>query len=377
MELDKVGQLTPGGDGLLASLPCSAVLSGTSRDVSPDSNGRVSTNNPETEHEDDGDEVDGRGVFITHIEDVDGGGNMEGGDDERIPDDKNEDTHGAYEAVDGLEQPDVEGLDPEKDMDDDDDFGSFDEASFEEYQAPETPNQTSVEFSSAVLSDPEQFRLHLDESLGLAIAQTAPCPDIGSPVVAAELLTEKARATLETFSMLPRLNPPNWTRLKMRHELLVSLGVPINLDELDTTHATPSSKLLSRRRSITEQNIQWGEFVVPDIASLLLSPDLQLELMANTVDILSRIEGDNLTNTTELFLQQCSEDMIDEKIRQMRANCALLVELSSVWQAQLKELRNSQEAFESVVQNMIGYRQKLQRNEIMQNIRGKAGKRIF
>ena len=117
--------------------------------------------------------------------------------------------------------------------------------------------------------------------------------------------------------------------------------------------------------------------MVPDIASLLLSPDLQLELMANTVDILSRIEGDNLTNTTELFLQQCSEDMIDEKIRQMRANCALLVELSSVWQAQLKELRNSQEAFESVVQNMIGYRQKLQRNEIMQNIRGKAGKRIF
>lgn len=256
---------------------------------------------------------------------------------------------------------------------DDDDFGSFDEASFEEVLEPEPELELDAAFSSAVLADFVQFNKNLDELLDKII----PPIDNELGTGSGDLLTERASEKLKMFSTLPRLNPPNWTRLKMRHGLLVSLGVPINLDELDS-HIVPASKPYSKRRSITELDIKWGEFVVPDIETLSLSVDRQQELMTQTLPILSKIENDNLTNTTEQFLQLSAMAIVDEKLLQMQRNYSQLVELSSVWQAQLKELKNSQEMFESVVQDMVGYRQKLQRNEILESIsKNKRGKRVF
>lgn len=258
--------------------------------------------------------------------------------------------------------------------DEDDDFGSFDEASIEEVLEPEPETELDAAFSSAVLHDFTQFKKNLDDLLD----QIIPSADQEAKPLSSELLTEKASEKLKMFSALPRLNPPNWTRLKMRHGLLVSLGIPINLDELESSHNVPASKPTSKRRSITELDIQWGDFVVPEIETLSLSADRQQELMSQTLNILLRIEDDNLTNTTEQFLQLSAEAVVDEKLLQMQNNYSQLVELSSVWQAQLKELRNSQEMFESVVQDMVGYRQKLQRNEILESIsKSKRGKRVF
>lgn len=279
---------------------------------------------------------------------------------------------------DDSEVQETEGvIDVEEVDEEDDDFGSFDEASFEEFQAPEpTENDQSIMFSSAVMNDAALFGERLEEMLDLLLPKNI--PDSSDHSTTTDLLTEGGSERLKTFSTLPRLNPPNWTRLKMRHGLLVSLGVPINLDELSSTHLPPVSKPSSRRRSTTEDDIQWGDFKIPELESLNISDDRKNELMTHTLTILSKIEDSNLNNTTEQFLQQCSEEVVDEKYREMQDNYAQLVELSSVWQAQIQELRNSQEMFESVVQNMVGYRQKLQRNEILESLsKSKRGKRVF
>lgn len=261
--------------------------------------------------------------------------------------------------------------------DDDDDFGSFDEASFEEFQGSEpTEHHQSVVFDSAVMEDAVLFRERLDDILDSVLPRKI--HEASNQMSDSQLLTDGGRERLNTFSTLPRLNPPNWTRLKMRHGLLVSLGVPINLDELGTTQVSSFNKPSPRRRSTTEEDIKWGDFTIPEFESLNISDNRRNELMALTLSILSKIEDNNLNNTTEQFLLQCSEEVVNEKYREMQENYAQLVELSSVWQAQIQELRNSQEMFESVVQNMVGYRQKLQRNEILEGLsKSKRGKRVF
>lgn len=264
-----------------------------------------------------------------------------------------------------------EGEEPEQE-EDDDDFGSFDEASLQEYQAPEQIKLTG-EFSGAILNDPAKFSERLEKVLDHIFSSKETAAEIEKN---SQLLTTNAAEYIQSFSTLPRLNPPNWTRLKTRHGLLLALGVPINLDELESQVAT-SSRPLSKRRSFTENDINWGDFEVPDLDLLDISSEKKLELLADTLTILSKIEDDNLTNTTEQFLLLSLQDVVDRKLRQLQGNHALLVELSSVWQAQIKELRSSQELFESVVQNMVGYRQKLQRNKILENIKTKKGKRVF
>lgn len=270
------------------------------------------------------------------------------------------------------------------DEDEDDDFGSFDEASFEEFQAPEEepalkPTEITSKFLSSVFQDQELFLRNLDDLLDSILPHNQQ-PSSEEP---AELLNAEASQRLKKLSQTPRLNPPNWIKLKIRHNLMVKLGVPINLDELESpgsANLKRPSIAHQRKRSINEQDIDWSLFVIPELETLEISPEKKQESITKTNEILSRIEEDNLKNTSQLFLESSSDASLDAKLAQLKANYKELIDLSSIWQDQLKELRSSQEVFESVVQNMVGYSQKLQRNEIieqLQKTKGKKGKRTF
>lgn len=266
----------------------------------------------------------------------------------------------------------------------DDDFGSFDDASFEEFQAPEpeitqgTATDTKFQFTSTIISDLEPFQTKLDELLD-SIFPEADLETNGSNTT---LLRPQANDKLATLSRPPRLNPPNWIKLKIRHNLLIKLGVPINLDELESPNSvsiTKSAVSHYRRRSVNEQDIDFGEFDIPEFEQLNISSDQKEELLHKTNQLLSKIEEDNLNNTSQIFLESSLDESLDAKLAQLRENFKQVIELSSVWQDQIKELRNSQEIYESVVQNMVGYSQKLQRNEFIEHLKkkGKKGKRTF
>lgn len=259
---------------------------------------------------------------------------------------------------------------------DDDDFGSFDEASFEEFQAPELQTEPTG-FSSISLDNIDT----VDNELQKIMDQVFPDITMDSEAEAMPLIPD----TLTLFSMLsknPRLNPPNWIKLKIRHSLLIKLGVPINLDELDAPLVTSAGQTRghSRRRSINVNDIDWEHYDIPEFSALGISPDEKQGLVTSTHEELSRIEADIMNNTSELFLQSSSDESLESKLAQMQQNYAQLIKLSSVWQDQIRELQDSQEIYESVVQNMVGYSQKLQRNEILESLKRaktKKGKRTF
>lgn len=274
---------------------------------------------------------------------------------------------------------------PVSDEQDDDDFGSFDEASFEEFQAPEPEPEAKTAtggkalFTSATFQNLDELVSKLDELLESIFPATASETNSNTDT----LLNAEATEKLASLSRPPRLNPPNWIKLKIRHNLLVNLGVPINLDELDSPNSVNITNLQqlshSRRRSINEQDIDWSEFDIPEFETLNISTEQKQELLHKTNKLLSKIEEDNLSNTSQLFLESSLESSLDAKLAQLKENYLQLRELSSVWRDQMKELRNSQEIYESVVQNMVGYSQKLQRNEFIEHLKkkGKKGKRTF
>ncbi|KAI5475016.1 Glycoside hydrolase, superfamily [Pseudohyphozyma bogoriensis] len=62
------------------------------------------------------------------------------------------------------------------------------------------------------------------------------------------LVTESSRSLLTTLSSLPALKPLDWRRSKVRKEALVSLGIPVNLD--DSADAKPLAEIRRKNASI-------------------------------------------------------------------------------------------------------------------------------
>lgn len=263
----------------------------------------------------------------------------------------------------------------------DDEFGSFDEASFDEFQAEE-PQETQANqnftFSSAVFQSESLINQRVEETLDKIFTIT----EQQSHQENGELLSDDAKEQFSSLSKIPHLLPPNWLRLNIRHKLLVNLGIPIDLDELEKGGVAQMSHPTThqRKKSISEHDIDWTGFNVPSIETLSLDGEKKKHLLTQTNSILDDIEEFNLQNTSKLFLESSADEALEEKLSKMRENYKHLLELSAVWQDQIRELKNSQEMYELVVQNMVGYSQRLRRQEILDNLsrkKLKKGKRSF
>lgn len=263
----------------------------------------------------------------------------------------------------------------------DDEFGSFDEASFDEFQAEEpqeTQDHQNAAFSSAVFQSESLINQRVEETLDKIFTIT----EQQSHQENGELLNDDAREQFNSLSKVPHLLPPNWLRLNIRHKLLVILGIPIDLDELEKGNVAQVSHppTQQRKKSVSEHDIDWAGFNVPSIETLNLDGEKKKHLLTQTNSILDHIEEFNLQNTSKLFLENSADEALEEKLGKMRENYKHLLELSAVWQDQIRELKNSQEMYELVVQNMVGYSQRLRRKEILDNLsrkKLKKGKRSF
>lgn len=248
-----------------------------------------------------------------------------------------------------------------KASDGDNDFGSFDDGNM-------AGAGTVHESSSSSSSVPDSINSILDKVF------TIEPPNTTTEIPLHQLLNERSTEVLHQLATMPHLKPNNWTKLRIRHNLLIKLGIPINLDEIadDKTAATTSANKTifhNRRRSVNEDDINWDQFKVADFKDLKMSTEDKDKLLATTNEILSKIETDNLNNSSESYLNGSSEESLKQKLAQFQANYQQLLELSSVWQYQFKDLKHNFEVYESVVQNLIGYSQKQERDQLLQNLK--------
>lgn len=260
----------------------------------------------------------------------------------------------------------------------DDEFDDFNEAaSFGSFD--DTAGPVLVAFPEQVFGDAASFHASLTSVINTVFdADTTEPPPPQSPQAAATpLLSLRSQEIYGVLSTMPRLKPPNWIKLNIRHNLLVKLGVPINLDEVaaPAAHSHLEVPRHGRKKSVSVHDINWGDATLPEVT---LSPDDRARYLADSHDILSRIETDNLDNTSRAFLESTSDEVVLQKLVQLQNNYNELLRLGSVCNAHMEDLTANFDIYEGVVQNLIGYSQKLRRDEILDNLKKvKRGKKLW
>ncbi|KAK6205339.1 uncharacterized protein RJT21DRAFT_15182 [Scheffersomyces amazonensis] len=278
--------------------------------------------------------------------------------------------------------------------DDDDDFGSFDDASFEESQQAELVQSPATE-----TGDPVQHKVYLPAtftedvfdnevlfSSNLSKVLDSVFVDDESHILdqtaseRGQFLTERSEIIFNQLSNIPHLRPSNWTRSNIRHNLLIRLGIPVNLDEINNQEVSNNQNLTvptsnttqpqSRRKSISAKDISWDGYEIPDFAGLNITNEEKQDRLKKTNEILSRIETENMDHSSRQFLELHDEDkFIQVKLQQLRENYAELQALASCWIDNMNELNGDFEIYENVVQNLVGYSQRLRRDEIFDNLK--------
>lgn len=278
-------------------------------------------------------------------------------------------------AINNKSSADVGGADDDDDDFDDDDFDDFNEfqgsTDFEttEYETVTMPvaYDTTGVFPESLFHDLDAYRAKLDEVLAPVFDNLAVVDSVISRE-ASSLLDDRSHQVSEEIARLPRLKPPNWKRLNIRHNLLINLGIPINLDE--TTDTSAGGLFMVKNRPPVHK-VDWKGLPVPSFEALNLDQAAADEILARSAATLSRIDVDNLTNSTAQFLESQPESVIDAKLELFKNNYTELLTLASVWQHQLEEQTKNTEIYGEVVQSMIGYSHKKQREEIMEEKRRK------
>lgn len=262
----------------------------------------------------------------------------------------NEETNG--DAADNIN---VSNTASDDDFDDFDDFNEFQESSPPAFAFSGTDN--SGTFPQPLFSNASAYRAKLDQVLLSVFGELA--VGTGSePSKLASLLDDRSRQVFQEISRVPRLSPPNWLRLNIRHNLLINLGIPINLDEVATA---PGHGLFDIKPSL---QVDWQGMPIPNPESL--GEELIAQLINNTPDTLARIETDNLTNSSVQFLENAPDEVIDAKLHLFRDNYQELLKLAGVWQHQLENVTENTEIYGEVVQSVMGYQHKKRREELLE-----------
>jgi hypothetical protein len=257
------------------------------------------------------------------------------------------------------------------DVDDDEDFGDFDNFTPQK-PSPQLNEEDIVRFDELVISNEKLFGQNLSKALGTVFSQI-PLKDTWDSTV---LLSERSQQVYTEISRIPKLRPPNWVKLKIRHNLLLILGIPINLDDLNDErgrldhHIELDSKKDENHKKLDLQpeDMDWEGFDIPKVEDLKMSEQQKSQLLLVTNEILSRIETDNMNNSSKSFLEN-NDERVDEKLEEFQDNYKDLTQLASLWNDKLRELQKDFEMYESVVQSTIGYSQKLKREEIFDDLK--------
>lgn len=265
----------------------------------------------------------------------------------------------------------------EADSDEGSDFGSFDNVSIErlDYNTTDTTNvlsggasENNTDASNEFLKSNELFMEKISKILDELFTATTENRLEDSRVVFDHLF-DKGGQSIEEFSRIPKLSPRNWVKLNIRRNLFIQLGIPINLDELKHETAQTAAQPSTRRPSIKEEDIDWSGFEIPELEKLEITSDERNKLESQTAEMLSSIEKDNLEHSSEQFLRTADINILQERLEQFRRNHELLIKLSSMWRHRLNNLKEDYETFETVVQSITGYSQKLKREEILNSLK--------
>ncbi|CAD6571512.1 MAG: hypothetical protein ASARMPRED_004620 [Alectoria sarmentosa] len=266
-----------------------------------------------------------------------------------------------------------------------DDFGDFDEG-FEQFSmSDKEPAETDLPAPSVQPLPPstspfvnslddilDATKLYLDEIFPLTKETYPPAP----PTISDQnsiFLTDRSLSLWSQLVAPPPLQPPNWVRSRIRRLFLVSLGVPVDLDEIlpaskQKKLILPSIHLRNRSQSPpdgrqTESRVRLkqdnGSSASVDQPSTNRSgrrrkgPPSPPELALQTTK--------TLCATTHAALSNMTDDELQAHVRKLEELTTKASEVLEYWLKRRDSAVGDKEAFEGVIENLVKHARRVRK----------------
>jgi len=175
----------------------------------------------------------------------------------------------------------------------------------------------------------------------------------------------------------PPLQPPNWIRSRIRRLFLVSLGVPVDLDEilpaskqkkliLPSIHLNPSGsspRTSSDSRSISrlKQNEGNGSSTSLDSQGKPSRSDSRRRRTVIPIPQLDLVSARQLCTITDEALNGLTLDELREHIQKLETMQLTAKEVLEYWTKKTDERLGDREAFEGVIENLVKHARKVRK----------------
>jgi Domain of unknown function (DUF5102) len=190
--------------------------------------------------------------------------------------------------------------------------------------------------------------------------------------------TERSRALWKQLITPPPLQPPNWTKSRIRRLFLVSLGVPIDLDEIlppskQKKLILPDMHLESpTRRSESDRTLGSVSRLKAKAANdSSASVDSTQSSSRNKAPRRSRgppppPEVDlgavrRLCATTDEKIDGLTEEELREHVSEIEGKMRLVGELLVYWEGRREGAVREKEAFEGVIENLVRHARRVRK----------------
>jgi len=313
-------------------------------------------------------------------------------DDDNDVNDDDADDAGFGDDFDDFEQGAQAGAD--------DDFGDFDDFEQEIHDQPQQPLEPSISTPSFPLVDfdalsslpdlLEATKLHLDAMFpSTTTSASSSNPTTSSDSIPADspiFPTERSRSLWKQLITPPPLQPPNWTQSRIRRLFLISLGVPVDLDEIlppskqkklilpDIT--LPGRNSLANDESLKPENENISKLKNTNANDSSVSVDSQQSVNATaSPPHASKARGrerpksmkpgppppppldlngvKRICATTEEKLEGLTDHELQVHVKELESLTERTSQLLEYWLKRKDGLRKEKEAFDGVIENLV------------------------
>ncbi|KKY25627.1 hypothetical protein UCRPC4_g01698 [Phaeomoniella chlamydospora] len=292
---------------------------------------------------------------------------------------EDEDGDGFGDDFDDFEEGEQDGAD------DFGDFGDeFEEPSYEEPPQPSTP-APATPLQSFPLLDLSKYKTPSDLQSAISTHLDSMFPtttDLDS-FPAPELITdpspifpsERSRSLWKQLITPPPLQPPNWTKSRIRRLFLVSLGVPVDLDEIlppskqkklilpdinlesprksESDKATGSVARLKKEANDSNQSLDSQRSASKSRRRGRKGPDPPPELDLTAIK--------RLCATTDEKLLGFTDEELKNHISELEEKTGKTCELLEYWLKRRDMVRAEKEAFEGVIENLVRHARRVRK----------------
>ncbi|CUS09034.1 unnamed protein product [Tuber aestivum] len=320
------------------------------------------------------------------IADINGGDNGEAGDEEegRVARREEETTteenetrgEGAGDGDNGFGDDDFDDFGEVVEGGDFDDFGGFGEAEafvpppIEASPPPPPPPQIPIipvpVLDLEKLDNEDTIRRAAAEAMAIMFPIDKEKYQNISPISIDDnaFLTERSLSLWNQLSAPPPLQPPNWKISRIRRLFLVSLGVPVDLDEILPAE-TKQKKLVLPSVNIARKSIDGSASRRNSRSRSRVRRSTSSSRRKSGVigpEALDVPSARILCSTSDVALQGLTAQELKEHIKKLESITSTASEVLTYWLKKREGAISDKETFETVIESLVGYARKKRQN---------------